>query len=58
MEIPFPTKCLKEKQVEIANHLDSLRTKLHEVTNRQTAAANELNALLPAILDRAFRGEL
>jgi type I restriction enzyme S subunit len=37
---------------------DSICTKVDELRRLQAETAAELNALLPAILDRAFRGEL
>jgi type I restriction enzyme, S subunit len=56
--IPFPTDCSKPHQVAIVNRLNSLRTALHDVGARQADIADEINALLPSILDRAFKGEL
>jgi type I restriction enzyme S subunit len=58
MKIPFPTSCPRPRQVEIANFLDTLRTKLQDAGDKQAETGKELGAMLPAILDRAFRGEL
>jgi type I restriction enzyme S subunit len=58
MGIPFPASCPKPKQVEIVDRLDRMRLRLQEAQSTQTASSRELEAMLPAILDRAFRGEL
>lgn len=46
----------KSSQQEIVAYLDRLQTKVGELASQQAVAAIELDALLPAILDRAFRG--
>jgi type I restriction enzyme, S subunit len=53
--IPIPTL---EKQRHIVAELDAVQAKINEVKALQTETAAELNALLPAILDKAFKGEL
>ena len=58
MAIPIPTSCPKDQQVEIANRLDTIRASLKAVGTQQLEASKDLDALLPAILDRAFRGDL
>jgi type I restriction enzyme S subunit len=47
-----------EQQVTIVAELDALQSKLDSVRALQTETAAELDALLPAILDRAFKGGL
>lgn len=42
----------------IVAELDALQAEVDALKRHQAEAAAELNALLPAILDRAFRGEL
>ena len=37
---------------------DKLQSKVWEIINLQSQATTELNALLPSILDKAFKGEL
>jgi type I restriction enzyme S subunit len=53
--LPFPTK---REQHRIVAYLDSLQAKVDELKRLQTESAAELDALLPAILDRAFKGDL
>jgi type I restriction enzyme S subunit len=42
----------------IVAHLDALESKLDALQSHQAETAAELNSLLPAVLERAFRGEL
>ena len=46
-----------EQQRIVVSRLNGLRTHVARLTGLQTESAAELDALLPAILDRAFRGE-
>lgn len=45
-------------QVKITAELDALQSKLDSLKTLQTETAAELDAMLPATLDKAFRGEL
>ena len=47
-------KCLKRR---IVAELDALQAEVDALKRLQTETTAELAALLPAILDRAFRGE-
>jgi type I restriction enzyme S subunit len=47
-----------KRQREIAGYLDSLQAKVDDLKALQAKTASELNAMLPSILDRAFKGEL
>jgi len=47
-----------DAQRRIAAELDALQTKVDELKRLQAETQAELDALLPSILDRAFRGEL
>lgn len=47
-----------KEQRRIIEYLDGIRSKVNAVRRLQTETAAELGALLPAVLDRAFRGEL
>ena len=47
-----------EEQRSIVAELDALQAKLDAVKTLQTETAAELDAMLPAILDKAFKGEL
>jgi len=46
------------EQRRIVSHLDELRAGADRLRLLQTETAAELDALMPAILDRAFKGEL
>jgi type I restriction enzyme S subunit len=46
------------EQRRIVAYLDSMQSKLDALKRHQTETAAELDALLPAVLERAFRGEL
>jgi type I restriction enzyme S subunit len=56
-QFPFLLPSLSE-QAQIVEDLDALQAKLDAVKVLQTETAAELDAMLPAILDMAFRGEL
>ena len=46
------------EQQRIAAYIDSMQSKLDALRRHQAETAAELDALLPAVLERAFRGEL
>lgn len=46
------------EQRRIVAELDALQVEVNALKSAQTETATELDALLPSILDRAFRGEL
>ncbi|MGA2178064.1 MAG: hypothetical protein ABSH15_00580 [Verrucomicrobiota bacterium] len=48
---------MREESVIVAE-LDALQAEVDAVKELQQKTSQELDALLPAILDRAFRGEL
>jgi type I restriction enzyme S subunit len=56
-DLALPVPPIPE-QHRIVNHLDNLQAKVSEVKRLQTESAAELDALLPSILDKAFKGEL
>lgn len=47
-----------QEQRRIVAYLDGLQAQVYELAALQAAMQAELDALLPAVLDRAFRGEL
>jgi type I restriction enzyme S subunit len=47
-----------ESQSLVVEKLDCLRQRLNDLIDQQLLGANELKAMLPAILDRAFKAEL
>jgi type I restriction enzyme S subunit len=54
--LPIALPCLADQQ-RIVEYLDSLQPKVDALMRLQAETAAELDTLLPAILDRAFRGE-
>jgi type I restriction enzyme S subunit len=56
-EFPMPAPELFE-QHRIVAHLDSLQATVEALKRLQAETAAELDALLPSILDKAFRGDL
>ncbi len=54
-QIPLPPL---PEQHRIVAYLDRLQAKVDALKNLQAETAAELDALLPSILDRAFKGEL
>ena len=55
--LPFPI-VEPDEQCVIVTELDALHAKINAVTILQTETAAELDAMLPAILDKAFKGGL
>lgn len=56
-QFPFLLPNVAE-QAQIVENLNTLQAKLNAVKALQTETAAELDAMLPAILDKAFKGEL
>jgi type I restriction enzyme S subunit len=56
-KIPVPVPSIEE-QNRIVAYLDNLQTKVDAVKKHQADTEQQLNALMPAILDKAFKGEL
>jgi type I restriction enzyme, S subunit len=54
-QIPVPSILVQERVIA---ELDALQAKVDAVKRVQTETAAELDAMLPAILDKAFKGEL
>jgi type I restriction enzyme S subunit len=55
VHLPVPPP---QEQRRIVAYLDNLQTKVNALRRLQAETAAELDALLPSILDKAFRGEL
>jgi type I restriction enzyme S subunit len=53
--VPLPSF---DEQRRIVAELDALQSKLDPMKALQAETATELEAMFPAILDRAFKGEL
>jgi type I restriction enzyme S subunit len=49
---------MMNKQYCIVAYLDSVQARLASLRELQSATGEELDALLPSVLDRAFKGEL
>jgi type I restriction enzyme S subunit len=47
-----------DEQRRIVTYLDGLQAKVNALRELQSATGEELSALLPSVLDRAFKGEL
>jgi type I restriction enzyme S subunit len=47
-----------DQQQRVVKYLDEIQARVDRLQQQQQAAAEELQALLPAVLDRAFRGAL
>jgi type I restriction enzyme S subunit len=55
--VPMPLPPLDEPR-RIAARLDALQAKADAIRAAQLETQRELEALMPAVLNRAFRGEL
>ena len=49
---------LLDEQRRIVAYLDGLQAKVNALRELQSAGGEELDALMPSVLDRAFKGEL
>jgi restriction endonuclease S subunit len=56
LKVPFPTS--RDQQRKIVARLDALRGKLDELQRLQREVETELASFTPALLAKAFRGEL
>jgi type I restriction enzyme S subunit len=56
-EIHIPVPSLSEQR-RIVAYLDDLQAKVDSLKDLQAETAAELDALLPSILDKAFKGKL
>ena len=56
--IPYPTSLELAAQRHIVAELDALQAKVDVVEHLESETAEDLDALLPSILDRAFSGGL
>lgn len=55
LRLPIPPLVVQQR---IVDYLDNFETRLDEFRSQQLVTGHELDAMLPAVLDRAFRGEL
>lgn len=55
-QLPFPNIPI-HKQRHIVTHLDNLQARLDKIEATQAQTTVELDAMLPSILDKAFKGE-
>jgi type I restriction enzyme S subunit len=58
MNLPFPTAVDVAEQRRIVQRLDDIVRALDEVRLEQQSSLDDLNALFPALLDRACHGEM
>ncbi len=47
-----------DEQRRIVGYLDGLQAKVNALGELQSASGEELSALMPSVLDKAFKGEL
>ena len=55
--MPIPLPSLTEQR-EVVAYLDQLQTNVDALKKLQAQTSVELDALMPSILDKAFKGEL
>jgi type I restriction enzyme S subunit len=58
MNIPFPSNLSLPEQRHLVAYLDNLQAKVDALKCLQAETTAELGALLPSVLDKAFKGEL
>ena len=58
MNIPFPSSLSLQQQHQLVEYIDDLDRRVNKLKCLQSETSAELEALLPSILDRAFKGEL
>jgi len=58
MQIPFPMGIKINEQCRIVAHLDNLQEEMYGIKRLQYETQSELDALIPSIVAKAFRGEL
>jgi type I restriction enzyme S subunit len=58
MRIPFPSALPLPEQRRFVAYLDGLQSKVDALKRLQAETATELDALLPCVLDMAFKGKL
>jgi type I restriction enzyme, S subunit len=58
MALPFPAGAGLEEQRTAVQDLDRIVSRINEARSTQQSAEQDLAAMMPALLDRAFEGEL
>ncbi len=58
MNIPFPSSLSLQYQHQLVEYIDDLDRSVNKLKQLQSETSAELDALLPSILDKAFKGEL
>ncbi len=58
MGTPFPSEVALTEQRRIVAYLDGVQAKVQALKHLQAESAAQLDALMPAVLERAFRGGL
>lgn len=58
MDIPYPVELSLDQQRHAVKMFNKISGKVHAIRTQQQQTAPELDALMPSILDKAFRGEL
>ena len=57
-QVPFPANLTLDEQEDIVRRIDALQASTNAVAGIQAETSTALDAILPAILDKAFKGEL
>lgn len=52
------TETLLNEQRRVVAYLDGLQVKVNALREWQSRSGEELSALMPSVLDKAFKGEL
>ncbi len=58
MNIPFPSSLSLQHQHQMVGYMDELDQSVNKLKQLQSETTAELDALLPSILDKAFKGDL
>lgn len=58
LSIPFPSGLILREQRQMVRELKTVKTRIERSKQLQKRSASEVDAILPSIIDMAFRGEL
>jgi hypothetical protein len=58
MELPFPTSASIGRQEIAVGTLDAIVDRVEELRSVESSTGRDLEALMPALLDRVLHGEL
>jgi len=58
LNIPFPSGLKLSDQMQMVRELKTVKARIERSKQLQKRSASEVDAILPSIIDMAFRGEL